>query len=207
MTLNEKSSLFSLFQSPWWCGERTSSYRISLVHSVLWMCFEFVVKWRDVLSFFMTEFNYLEKTVTELENTRMMLFTRRNRCHNSHITSLSLCWFQWNWGGRNIPQNFLGWINTVFPTCDVSVALGADPGLWAALRSQSKAPIQQIFKAPLRLLFAKSALTLRGTCECNRLLDREVLLGPRMACGWKQNRLGNLKIQRTKGVCSQQSFS
>lgn len=88
-----------------------------------------------------------------------------------------------------------------------------DPGLWATLRSQRKAPIQQnfrskqMFRALLRLLFAVFALTLRGTCECSRLLDREVFLGPRTARGWKQNRLGNLKIRRTTGVCSQQSFS
>lgn len=50
-------------------------------------------------------------------------------------------------------------------------------------------------------------LTLRGPCERSRLLDREVLLGPKMTHGRKQNGSGSLNIWRTKGVLSQQSFS
>ncbi|KAK2545688.1 hypothetical protein Q9966_000779 [Columba livia] len=46
-----------------------------------------------------------------------------------------------------------------------------------------------------------------GPYEHGTLLGREVLLGPRMTHDQKQNRLGNLKIWRTEGICSQQSFS
>lgn len=50
-------------------------------------------------------------------------------------------------------------------------------------------------------------LALRGPSDRSRLLDRAELLWPGMTHGRKQNRLGNLKIWRTKGVRSQQSFS
>lgn len=57
-------------------------------------------------------------------------------------------------GRKEYSTKFLGWINTMFLTCIVSVTPEADSGLWAALRSQSKVPIQQIFRVLFRLLFA-----------------------------------------------------
>lgn len=65
-----------------------------------------------------------------------------------------------------------------------------------------------MFRALLRFRICQIfGLSLPGPYEHSRLLGREVLLGPRMTHGWKQNRLGNLKIWRTEGMRSQQSFS
>lgn len=83
-----------------------------------------------------------------------------------------------------------------------------DPELQAAVRLQSKAKIYQIFRAMLRFCICQIfVLSLPGPYEHGTLLGREVLLGPRMTHDQKQNRLGNLKIWRTEGICSQQSFS